>query len=464
MRSQIISEKHTLLRIVVASTFVLAIGLAANAQQGGSLADTARQIRTQKQGQSQTQGQAQQFADELSEDQSDNGAPGGFKTYNAGGYKVWVPAPYHMDGNDAAGPVLSGPMNNGRHLMVLLGTPVVAHFENNDTAFQETALKFAHLYADQANCTKGTVAGHDAYQCGLAVANLLGQRVTGNAVFVRSLGNIYPVFCVTPSDSNSRDFINTTPTYYNKAWAEKSLQKETEDIKKTLLGCDTVFQSVHIPEGISAQKSAANIASAAPVPPSRPDAGPATIAGSSDGTTEAAHGSLPTSMQTPMGASGSLPPGVKVQAFTYCATARDCFDASVLVPTDAQLLSSDCKQYVFETKIQGQAFLLLAGTNSCAGRNPNDANLVRWNQLVLPETQRAPGTASTVTTLQGTVDGKPAVITTMRFKKGLEYWMGKRAEVDSNGVQLVVGCMGPREHFADADSVCSALIDSLRLP
>ena len=460
MRSQLLLEKQAPLRIALLATFVLAIAFAANAQQGGSLADTARQIRAQKQGQSQTQGQAQQLADELSEDQSDNGAPGGYKTYDTGSYKLWVPAPYHVDGNDSAGPVLSGPTSNGRRLIVLLGTPVVAHFESNDAAFQETALKFAHLYADQANCTKATVAGHDAYGCGLAVANLYGQRVTGNAVFLRSLGNIYPVFCVTPSDSGSRDFINTAPTYSNKAWAEKSLAKETEDIKKTLKGCDTVFQSVHIPEGISAQKSAANIAVTAP---SRQVAVPAATS-SSEGTPGAAHGALPTSMQLPMGASGSLPPGMKVHAFTYCATARDCFDASVLVPTEAQLLSSDCKQYVFETKIQGQAFLLMAGTNSCAGRNPNDANLVRWNELVLPETQRASGTASTVTTLQGTVDGKPAVITTMRFKKGLEDWMGKRAEIDSNGVQLVVGCMGPREHFADADTVCSALIDSLRLP
>jgi hypothetical protein len=461
MISQINCRTWIRFQLAGLAILLLAMSLAADAQQGGSLADTARQIRAQKQG--PAQGQAQQFADELSEDQSDNGAPGGFKTYNTGSYRLWVPAPYHVDGNDAGGVVLSGPTITGRHLILLLGTPIVAHFENNDAAFQETALKFSHLYADQANCSKATVASHDAYTCGMGVANLSGQRVTGSAVFLRSLANIYPVFCVTLSDSGSRDYLNTTPSTYNKAWAEKSLQKETEDIRKTLQGCETVFRSVHIPEGISAQKSAANIASAVP------NAGlatavPSNVASTPSATGEAAHGAVPSSMQIPMGASGSLPPGMKVQAFTYCATARDCFDASVLVPNDAQLLSSDCKQYVFETKIQGQPFLLLAGTNSCAGRNPNDANLVRWNQLVLPETQRAPGTASTVTSLQGTVDSKPAVITTMRFKKGLEDWMGKRAEVESNGVQLVVGCMGPREHFADADSLCSGLIDSLRLP
>ena len=461
MRSQIISGNRTAhFRIAMLATFLFAFGITAAAQQSGSLADTARQLRTEKQGQSQTGSQAQQFADELSEDQADNGAPGGFKTFNTGNYKIWVPAPFHMDGNDSAGVVLSGPMNNGRHLVVLLGNPIVAHFENNEDAFQETALKFSHLYADQANCAKATVAGHNAYDCAMAVANLMGQRVTGSAVFLRSLGNIYPVFCVTPSDSGSRDYINTTPTYYNKVWAEKSLQKETEDIKKTLQGCETVFQSVHIPEGISAQKSAASIANAIPNQSQPQGAVPPSIGSSPAPTKDPARGAIPASMQP----NSSLPPGVKVQAFIYCRTARDCFDASVLVPTDAQLLSSDCKQYVLETKIQGQLFLLLAGTNGCAGRNPNDAGLVRWNQLVLPETQRAPGTASTISSLQGTVDGKTAVITTMRFKKGLEDWMGKRAEIESNGVQLVVGCMGPKEHFADADTVCSALIDSLRLP
>jgi hypothetical protein len=52
----------------------------------------------------------------------------------------------------------------------------------------------------------------------------------------------------------------------------------------------------------------------------------------------------------------------------------------------------------------------------------------------------------------------------MRFKKGLADWIGKRAEVENNGAQLVVGCMAPKETFADGDTICSGLIESLRLP
>ena len=442
---------------LLAVVFVCAV-FAAEAQQSTSLADVARQARAQK-GQAPTQSQAQQYANELAEDQSDNGAPGGFKTFNTGDYKIWVPSPYHVDGHDAAGVVLSGPYVNSKMPIVMLGSGIVAHFENNDEAFQDTVVKFAHLYADQTSCTKSTIANHSAYTCGLAVAKLLGQHVTGSAVFVRSLGTIYPVFCVTPSDSRSRDYINSTPTYANKKWAEQNLQQETETVKAVLQKCDTVYQSIQIPEGISAQKSAANIASGSAIP--SVGNGPAADLTSGLHESSAQANVPPASLQN---TGSAIAPGLKVHPFNYCKRALDCYNASVLVPVEAKLVSSDCKQYVFETKVQGIPFLLLAGSDGCAARNSNDANLVRWNELVLPETQRAPGSSSTVGSMSGTIDGKPAVITTMRFKNGLADWMSKRAEVETNGVQLVVGCMGPRDHFADAEAMCSALIESLRLP
>ena len=442
---------------MLAVVFVCAV-YAAEAQQSTSLADVARQARAQK-GQASSPSQAQQYADELAEDQSDNGAPAGFKTFNTGDYKIWVPWPYHVDGHDASGVVLSGPIVNLKVPMVMLGTGIVAHFENNDDAFEDTVLKFSHLYADQASCTKSTIANHSAYRCGLGVARLLGQHVTGHAVFVRSLGTIYPVFCVTPSDSKSRDYINTTPTYTNKKWAEQNVQQETENVKAVLQKCDTVFQSIQIPEGISAQKSAANIAAGPPV--AKTSTGPVAELTSGFNEPGAQANMPPPSLQN---TNSTIPPGLKVHPFNYCKRALDCYNASVLVPAGAKLVSSDCKQYVFETKVQGTSFLLLAGSDGCAPRNSNDANLVRWNELVLPETQRAPGSSSTVSSMSGTIDGKPAVITTMRFKNGLADWMSKRAEIDTNGVQLVVGCMGPREHFTDAEAMCSALIESLRLP
>ena len=65
----------------------------APAQQSGSLADIARQVRAQKGQTNADSSQAQQVAAELSEDQNDDGAPGGFKTYNAAITSYGCPLP-----------------------------------------------------------------------------------------------------------------------------------------------------------------------------------------------------------------------------------------------------------------------------------------------------------------------------------------------------------------------------------
>ncbi len=441
------------------SEYTLVLMMAASlpvwAQQGGSLADTARQARTQKQAQAAPEdNRAQQVADELSEDQNDGGAPGGFKTYNADDYKLWVPAPFRVEGHDDAGAVLSGPMFGSKQPLVLVGTPIVSHFENSDDAFQTAATQFARVYADTATCTKITVSKYGAYQCTLAAANLLGKRVSGNAVFVQSAGYIYPIMCVTPTDSHARDILNDPhASSHEKVWAREALAHEVDDTRNVWHKCESVFQSIQIKKSVDAQSASAD--SKKPAVETAPSAAAS--------ATAVAQAQAPPTEAAPQ---STVPAGFKVQAFNYCKTRTQCWDASVLVPSDAQLVSSDCKQFIFEVKVQGSPFLLLAGPggDTCGNRSASDPNRVRWNQLAAPETARAPGSSSTIGSLQATLDGKPAIITTIGFRKGLSDWMGKRAEVENNGAQLVVGCMAPREHFTDGDAICSSLIASLRLP
>src|SRR5882757_1488842 len=97
-------------RMVTALPFLVAASFSVQAQQGNSLADAARQARAQKQVVSKPEdNQAQRVADQLSEEQNSGDAPSGFKTYNAGEYKVSVPAPFTVDGHDEGGAVLAGP-------------------------------------------------------------------------------------------------------------------------------------------------------------------------------------------------------------------------------------------------------------------------------------------------------------------------------------------------------------------
>ncbi len=430
-------------------TIALLLGLAwtpAFGQQNGSLADAARQARAQKQGQGQADaGQAQQVADELSEDQNDS-APGGFKTYNAGDYRIWVPAPYTLAGRDASGPVLSGPTVGSKRSLVLLANTLLLPSAAGEEAFHDAAAQFARTFSQTANCSQNPSAGHNTYQCGLAAANLLGQTVSGNVWFVRTGASIYPVFCAAPTDSRNRDILNDAHSSYSqKEYARKALAREDQDLKDVWQKCDIAFQSIRIKEHASqnvASQTKAEQPSGAPGAPA----------------------AIPLSLSNQAGS--TVPTGLKVQAFQYCTGVHQCWDASVLVPAEARLVSSQCKQYAFEITVSGSPFLLMAGPagSDCDAQGSNPADQVRWHQLVDPEIKRAPGTYTTISAQTRKIDGKPASVITLVFRKGLTDWMGKRAEVDTNGTQVVVGCMGLRDHFADAETTCSALIESLRLP
>lgn len=468
--------------MIGALLLMLSCSFAAHAQSG-SLADAARQARAQKPSQAQSDvNHAQKVADELSEDQNSGDAPGGFRIYNAGGYKLAVPAPFTVDGRDDGGTVLSGPSVGSKRAVVLVGTPMVFAWGNSDTAFHDAAVQFASLYLSSANCTKTTVGDHDAYQCGLAGANLLGRRVSGNAVFVHVGGNIYPVFCAASTDSRERDILNDPhSSNQDKLYARAALDREEEDVRNVWKKCDTVFQSLRVSpnaaKGVAkstvrdSSVPAAGLAAGAAAPVSA--AGTAHPSGTGSPAAVAqqlqqASAQVVKAPDSPVSAAPTttIPPGLKVHAFKYCSGVHQCWDASVLVPVDAKLLSSGCQQYVFEVKVQGSPFLLMtgaAGLKCDEGTNaPSDP--VRWHQLIDPENKRAPGTFVTISSWQANLDGRPGIVTTIGFRKLMEDWMGRRAEVEANGIPLVVGCMAPKEHFTDGEAVCSALIDSLRLP
>jgi hypothetical protein len=481
-----ISDLHSLR--IIAAFLIATAAIPVKAQQSGSLADAARQARAQRQGQPKADNnQAQQVADQLSEEQTSGDAPGGFKMFNSGEYKLAVPAPYTVYGHDEGGTVLTGPSVGSKQAVVLVGSPIVFRWGSNDTAFHDAATQFVGIYQAGAKCAKTTVATHEAYQCGLAGANLMGRRISGNAMFVLISGNIYPIFCAAPTDSRERDTINDPHAGYDdKLYARRALDHEEQDVRTVWQKCDTVFGSIRPKEGKAQQMDqphgAGGDSSKPGATPEKAETAASANAGQAASTGGA--GSLadfaqrlrqdPTQVAaTPSPAPApsiapvqtTVPAGFKVHAFQYCSGPRDCWNASVLVPVDAKLVSSDCKQYAFEVKVQGSPFLLMTGSASAdcdkSGAGPD---LVRWHQLVDPENKRAPGTYSTISSQVVKVDGKPATITTLGFRKGLTDWMGKRAEVENNGVQIVVGCMSTRDQFADGDAVCSTLIDSLRLP
>jgi len=450
---------------IAASLLMIPFAVSAQTSQSGSLGDVARQVRAQKTS-SADSAQAQQIADELSEDQNHrDDAPAGFKTYNAGDYTLWIPAPFKVSGHDDAGVVLTGPMVGSKQPFVLVGTPFVLPSEAPDDAFREAATHFSNMYSQKATCTQASAGSHSAYECSLALALLNGTRVSGNAWLLRSGSTVYPVLCAAPSDSNNRDSLNGTRDGA-KENAREGLDREEQDVRAVWRKCETAFQSIR-PAEKKVQPAVAQAGGAsAPGPQAQavPSKVPAGAGAPAPSVTDTARAAAPAAMQQQQ--ASTVPAGFKIHAFNYCKSQNECWDASVLVPADAKLVSSNCKEYIFETKIQGTTFLLMAGPEGgeCGGQNANGPDLVRWSQLVDPEAKRAPGTYSTISSQITKQDGKPAIITTLGFRRGLESWMGKRLEIESNGVSLAVGCLAPRDHFDDGDAVCTTLITSLLLP
>jgi hypothetical protein len=451
--------------------FLMTSALMLQAQQAGSLADAARQARAVKQAQPKPENnQAQMVADQMAEDQDTGDAPGGFKTYKASDYQLWIPAPFAKIGNESAGVALLGPQLGFTHVMVLVGTPLVLAKESGDLAFHDLALHFSKSYAQTASCTKAKVSDHDAYRCSLAGGSLADKQVAGNAVFVRGERSIAPVLCVAESNSTWRDIFNSSTSSFDaKADAKKVLGQQDKDMRSAWDKCELVLKSIQIKnnaQGAIRTDSVADSTAAAPTGSSANTHSPTSLAEIARKVHESPGAAVVATAPVPAPAAttaSTIPDGYKVHAFNYCKTRTQCWDASILVPANARLVGSDCKQAMFEIKVQGSSFLLMAGStdSNCGGNGPDP---VSWNQLVDPENKRAPGTYSTISSLATKLDGKPALITTIGFRKGLTEWMGKRAEVENNGFHLVVGCLSPKEHFYDGDEVCTTLIGSLQLP
>jgi hypothetical protein len=74
--------------------------------------------------------------------------------------------------------------------------------------------------------------------------------------------------------------------------------------------------------------------------------------------------------------------------------------------------------------------------------------------------------ADAVSTQELTVDGNPALITRFRYHRDpSHWWIAERMllQNQNQAQQFMLACTAPEEHFADAEVVCTTLVNSLRL-
>ncbi len=489
----------TFARVTLLAACVMAASFPTRAQDASpSLGDVARQSRSQRQQTDTTPSKAQELADQLQQEQEESeNAPVGYKTYNAGDYRLWVPFPYEIEGRDQIGTVLAGSRVGVTTTQVMAGNPL-AFPENLDEATERNLFtQVARLYSQYPSCAPIKLGERRAYRCGLQGAYLMGDLVSGTMVFLIGSGTVIPVMCASPVNQQcvSHDRFgyhtcdNQNPTWGEVQKTNAEIQARYQEQRTSAQVCDQIiYPSIRLREDYAPRSFSApsgkgtDQTGGARAAAKLPASGRTQTIAKSDAAQAGAAPSLADVVRQSKQANanqpkakvtldatdgGGIPPaGFKADTFSYCHGQVFCWHAYVFLPTNAVRLKDYAPEFVFEVPFDKERVLLFAGQAQidAASRGSKDPTLALWREINATEGSVALNSLQAATRDEATIAGMPGFLTHFEIKRNDTVWVGVRANVVSRGVELMVGCLAPKTRFSDADQDCSTLIDSLRLP
>jgi hypothetical protein len=161
----------------------------------------------------------------------------------------------------------------------------------------------------------------------------------------------------------------------------------------------------------------------------------------------------------------SAPRGFQSFSLQYCLRPQQCAEASVIIPEKAEVVSSVNGQHIFKAALDGDSVMLYAGPADVSApyRSLTDPDYIRMRDLANTNgwSREKP---DSVSTQDLTIEGRPALMTRFRYQRDQKkWWIGERVLIEDRGTQFLLGCTAPEEHFADAEALCTTLVNSLRL-
>lgn len=478
-------RRRLILALGVASVFVRA----QDSTDSGSLGDLARQTRSQHTADQAKSSKAQALVDEMQQEQeaSDN-APLGYKNYDAGEYRIFVPFPYSLEGRDNGGAVLLGSRLGVTNTEVMAGTPVPIPANLNDAALHNFVQQLAQRYSSSTYCSPTKAGDHKVFRCGMNKGSLLGHEVWGTMEFVVASNSVIPIVCVSPDDLNNcvgydnygyHTCSKRYPTWEEVQREQKAVQTRFQDERTTMQVCDQIiYPSVQLKEDIVVHP--ATMTEGRPAQPA-PDVPQDTrvAASGTQGTSladlarqtrQAPHGKPQAALDNSEGR-GMEPAGFQSFVVQYCQNPQQCSEAKVIIPEKAEVVSRINGQHIFKTLLNGDPVMLYAGPADVNNpyRSMTDHDYIRIRDVANANgwsREKADG----VSTQELTIDGRPALMTRFRYQRDSKiWWVGERALIEvksspyDHGYQFLVGCTAPEQHFADAEALCTTLVNSLRL-
>ena len=156
------------------------------------------------------------------------------------------------------------------------------------------------------------------------------------------------------------------------------------------------------------------------------------------------------------------------QSFTlqYCLNPQQCSEAKVVIPEKAEVVSRVNGQYILKSMLNGGAVMLYVGPADVNSpyRSMTDPDYIRMRDLASSNGWTREKTDG-VSTQELTIAGRQALMTRFRYQRDQKtWWVGERALIEMPGAQFLVGCTAAEQNFADAETLCTTLVNSLRLP
>jgi len=354
--------------------------------QNSSLADTARQNRAQHAASEGQSSKAQQLVDEMQQEQeaSDN-APTGFKSFDAGDYRLFVPFPYTLEGRDNGGAVLLGSRLGVTNTEVLAGSPIPIPSGMNDAQLMSYAQQLASYHGQGAYCSAMKMESRKAFRCAWSgIPNLLGHQVVGSMVIVVASRGLIPVMCVSPdqlgsyavqcqSQSGYRPCSRNYVTWDQAQKINAANAARDHDQRTTWQMCDQIiYPSISLKEDIVVHP--ANIAEAKAAKTTGPvlqdtsvayGAQTASVAELAQTARSAPRVKPQATLDSAEGTSVA-PAGFQTFALQYCQNPQQCSEAAVVIPEKAEIVSRVNGQHIFKAALDGEYMLFYAG--------PSDVN------------------------------------------------------------------------------------------
>lgn len=461
-----------------------------------SLGDVARQNRAQHAATSEgAPSKAQALAEEMQQEQeASEAAPTGFKSYDAGDYRLFVPYPFSIEGRDNGGPVLLGSRLGVTNTEVLAGTPIPFPADISDVNLMNGVRQIAQFHGGYPSCSAAKLGSRKAFHCSWNdTPYLLGHQVWGTMVFVVGSNSLIPVMCVSPDEFQclSQDRFgyhtcsNPNPTWQEVQQTKNAIDTRFRDERTTAQVCEQIiYPSIQLKEDIvvhPATIAESKPAPATPAPTANAPQANVTGESSSQGPSlgdlarqnrQAPRAKAQTKLDNAEGTTVA-PPGFQAFTVQYCLNPNDCSEASVVIPEKAEVLSRVNGQHIFKTMLNGDPVMLYAGPADVNApyRSLTDRDFIRMRDLANANgwsRERTDG----VSTQELTIEGRPALMTRFRYQRDPNiWWIGERTLIDmgsspydNQGWQFLMGCTAPEQRFAEAEALCTTMVNSLRLP